>query len=95
VKKGRRTLRSYIFTDREREILKAWIEERDRLEGFNRLRFNTRRDIITLIEDVELMFSAVAVDFPDVDFATIRCREIKEKAKEWQKRGYEYKIPRT
>jgi len=95
VKKERGTMRSYVFTDREREILKTWVEKKERLEGFNRLRFNTRRDAITLIEDMELMLSAIAVNFPEVNFATIKCGEIKQMAKEWQKRGYANKIPRA
>ena len=87
-------MRSYIFTDREREILKTWIEKKERLEGFNRLSFNTRRDAFTLIEDIELMFSAVAVNFPEVDFATARCGEIKQNVKEWQQKGYASDIPK-
>ena len=95
VKKERGTMRSYVFTDREREILKTWVDKKERLEGFNRLRYNTRRDAITLIEDMELMLSAIAVNFPEVNFATIKCGEIKQMAKEWQKRGYANKIPRA
>ena len=88
-------MRSYVFTDREREILKTWVDKKERLEGFNRLRYNTRRDAITLIEDMELMLSAIAVNFPEVNFATIKCGEIKQMATEWQKMGYTYKIPRA
>ena len=81
-------MRSYIFTEREREILKTWFEKKEKLEGFNRLAFNTRKDIVTLIEDMELVLSAIAVNFPDVDFAATKCGDIKQIAKDWHERAY-------
>lgn len=86
-------MRSYIFTDRERKILYAWLENKEKLEGFNRLAFNTRKDILTLIEDLELILSAIAVNFPEVDFATAKCSEMKQTIKEWQKLAYSFNIP--
>ncbi|MFC1802744.1 hypothetical protein ACFL0D_02130 [Thermoproteota archaeon] len=83
-------MRSYIFTDRERGILKTWLEKKERLEGFNRLAFNTRKDIVTLIEDMELVLSAIAVNFPDVDFAATKCSDMKQVVIEWQKLAYSF-----
>ena len=86
-------MRSYIFTDREREILKTWLETQERLEGFTRLAFNTRKDIVTLVEDMELILSAISVTFPEVDLAVVSCSDIKQIAKEWQEKAYSFKIP--
>ena len=85
-------MRSYIFTDREREILKAWLENEERLEGFNRLAFNTRKDILTIFEDLELVLSAIAVYSPEVKTAATKCGDVKKVVKEWQKRAYSFNI---
>jgi hypothetical protein len=85
-------MRSYIFTDREREILNTWMEKKEKLEGYNRLAYNARKDIVTLIEDMELILTAIAVNFPEVDFAVTKCEDIKQVAIEWQKLAYSSKI---
>ena len=86
-------MRSYIFTDRERVILKTWLEKQERLEGINRLAFNTRKDIVTLIEDMELVLSAIAAYSPEVDFAATKCGDIKQIVEEWQRKAYSFNIP--
>ena len=86
-------MRSYIFTEREREILKTWLETKERLEGFNRLAFNTRKDIVTLMEDMQLILSAIALYSPEIDFAATKCGDIMQVVKEWQKQAYSFKIP--
>jgi hypothetical protein len=93
VEKKRETMRSYIFTDRERKILRTWLETQERLEGFSRLAFNTRKDIVTLVEDMELVLSAITVYSPEVDFAAIKCGDIKKIVEEWQKKAYSFNIP--
>jgi hypothetical protein len=93
MKKEMRKMRSYIFTERERTILKTWLETQERLEGFNRLAFNTRKDIVTLVEDMELVLSAITVYSPEVDFAATKCGDIKKIVEEWQKKAYGFKIP--
>jgi hypothetical protein len=80
-------MRSYIFTEREREILHAWLEKKEKLEGFNRLAFNTRKDIVTLIEDMKLVFSVIAVNFPEVESAATMCDDVKQVVEEWKKQA--------
>ena len=86
-------MRSYIFTDREREILNAWLKNKERLEGFNRLAFNTRKDILTIFEDMELVLSAIAVYSPEVQSAADKCDDVKQVVKEWQEQAYGFNIP--
>ena len=86
-------MRSYIFTDREREILNAWLKKKERLEGFNRLAFNTRKDILTIFEDMELVLSAIAVYSPEVQSAADKCDDVKQVVKEWQEQAYGFNIP--
>ena len=86
-------MRSYIFTEREREILNAWLENKERLEGFNRLAFNVRKDILTIFEDMELVLSAIAVYSPEVKSAATKCSDVKQVVEEWQKRAHGFNIP--
>jgi hypothetical protein len=49
---GKRRVRSYILTSKEREILKAFLERGQKLEGFRLLLFNARRSLPKLREDL-------------------------------------------
>ena len=69
------------------------MKNKERLEGFNRLAFNTRKDILTIFEDMELVLSAIAVYSPEVQSAADKCDDVKQVVKEWQEQAYGFNIP--
>ncbi|MEM2514772.1 MAG: hypothetical protein QXO15_08800 [Nitrososphaerota archaeon] len=52
-------MREYILTPREREILKTYIESGIKLNGFSVLALRLKRVSKTLLEDMELVKTAL------------------------------------
>jgi hypothetical protein len=56
------------------------------------LAFNTRKDILTIFEDMELVLSAIAVYSPEVKSAATKCGDVKKVVEEWQELAYSFNI---
>ena len=52
-------MRSYIFTDRERRLLEAWIETGEENGETRKVLSWIRKGFLGLAEDIDLMFRAI------------------------------------
>jgi hypothetical protein len=52
-------MRGYVLTERERKILKMYVEENVKLDGFSVLVLRLKRSSKNLFEDVELIKEAL------------------------------------
>ena len=48
-------MRSYIFTQHEREMLRKYIQQNEKSYGFDQLRKRIKDNYLTLKEDIELL----------------------------------------
>jgi hypothetical protein len=54
-------MRSYIFTPHEKNMIKRYIEKRERLDGFSILLHKIKTNKEELFQDIELMKQLIAL----------------------------------
>lgn len=78
------SMRNYLFTEKERRILEAFVEDGTRLEGFRQLAHRLRAAWPRLLEDLTLVFRLGAERHPFLEEYVDR----QERLREWLEETY-------
>jgi hypothetical protein len=76
-------MRSYILTDRERNILKRFVDTGEKLDGFAVLIHHLKKHKLNIIKDLELVNVSLQQISPDIfdDVADNALKRVEEKKK--------------